>query len=100
LSEKFSVDINPLYFIADSIDKNHSRVEASFKSGIKPYGNVTVSLSVNPKDTGDFDMQYHFQKFPAAMFNPYLLSYTSFPLDRGTIELNGTWTGKKWRYTE
>jgi len=25
------------------------------------------------------------------MFNPYLISYTSFPLDRGTLELNGTW---------
>ena len=25
------------------------------------------------------------------MFNPYLITYTSFPLDRGTIELNGTW---------
>jgi Domain of Unknown Function (DUF748) len=92
LSEKFSTDISPLYFIADSIDKNHNRVEASFKSGIQPYGNVTVGLSVNPKDTGDFDMQYHFQKFPAAMFNPYLISYTSFPLDRGTIELKGKWT--------
>ena len=28
---------------------------------------------------------------PAAMFNPYLITYTSFPLDRGTIELTGTW---------
>lgn len=91
LTEKFSADITPLYFIADSIDKNHSRVEAILKSGIQPYGNVTVTLSINPKDTGDFDMQYHFQKLPAAMFNPYLIYYTSFPLDRGTIELNGKW---------
>lgn len=94
LSEKFSVDINPIYFIADSVDKNHSRVDAWLTSGIQPYGNVTVALSINPKDTGDFDMQYHFQKIPAPMFNPYLIFFTSFPLDRGKIELKGDWTVK------
>ena len=25
------------------------------------------------------------------MFNPYTISYTSFPIDRGTIDFNGTW---------
>ena len=25
------------------------------------------------------------------MFNPYLIKYTSFPLDRGTIEVKGNW---------
>lgn len=91
ISEKFSVDLNPLNVIADSIDKNHKRVDLSFQTGIKPYGNATISVSINPKDTGDFDMQYHFQKLPAALFNPYLITYTSFPLDRGTIELDGKW---------
>jgi hypothetical protein len=91
ISEKFSMDLNPLYVIADSIDKSHNWVEVSLKSGIKPYGNVTVSLSINPKDSLDFDIQYHLKKMPVAMFNPYLVTYTSFPLDRGTIELKGTW---------
>ena len=91
ISEKFSVGLNPLYIISDSIDKNKSRVRISVKSGIKPYGNTIVNLSINPKNSGDFDLQYHFQRVPAAMFNPYLISYTSYPLDRGTIELNGTW---------
>jgi hypothetical protein len=91
ISELFSVDLNPLTVIADSIDKNHDRINVSLKSGIKPYGEFDVSLSVNPKDTGDFDMQYQFQKFPASLFNPYTITYTSFPLDRGTIEVNGTW---------
>jgi len=95
LSEKFSMAANPLDITADSIDKNHKRVGIYFKSGIKPYGNSSVTLSLNPKDTGDFDMEYHFQKIPVAMFNPYLISYTSFPLDRGTIELNGTWAVRK-----
>jgi hypothetical protein len=91
ISEKFSMDLNPIYVNADSIDKNNKRVNFSFKSGIKPYGNVSVALSINPKDSTDFDIQYHFQKLPVSMFNPYIISYTSFPLDRGTIELNGKW---------
>ena len=48
-------------------------------------------MSINPKDSSDFDMQYHFQKLAVSMFNPYIISYTSFPLDRGTLEFNGTW---------
>jgi hypothetical protein len=36
-------------------------------------------------------MQYHFQKLPVSMFNPYIISFTSFPLDRGTLEFNGNW---------
>jgi hypothetical protein len=91
ISEKFSVDLNPLDFIADSIDKNGKWVNASLTSGVKPYGKVNVTLSINPNDSIDFDIHYHLQKLPAAMFNPYLLTFTSFPLDRGTIELMGTW---------
>ena len=76
---------------ADSIDKNHKRVSAIFNSGIYPYGNVSVALSINPKDSGDFDMQYNLHKLSLTMFNPYIINYTSFPLDRGTMEFNGTW---------
>lgn len=90
-SEKFSMELNPLFVIADSINKNHKRVEASLESGIQPYGNVSVKLSINPKDNGDFDLQYHLHKLPVPLFNPYIITYTSFPMDRGTIELNGTW---------
>lgn len=91
LNEKFSTELSPLNFIADSIDKNRSWVTASLKSGIEPYGDGSVSLRVNPKDTGDFDMQYHFKNIPVATFNPYLISYTSFPLDRGKIDFKGSW---------
>ena len=91
INEKFSIDLNPLTIISDSIDKNHKRVKASFRSGIKPYGDVSIALSINPKDSSDFDMQYHLQKLPTALFNPYTISYTSYPLDRGTLECMGTW---------
>jgi len=91
LTEKFSIEANSLYVAADSINNNHKRVKISLKSGIKPYGNILVNLSINPKDSSDFDMQYHIQRLPVTLFNPYLIRYTSFPLDRGTIELNGSW---------
>lgn len=90
-SEKFAINFKPLRITADSIDKNHARAKVYFKSGIKPYGDANLNLSINPKDSGDFDISYRMQKMPAALFNPYILSYTSFPLDRGTIELNGKW---------
>jgi hypothetical protein len=91
VSEKFSIAVNPLYFLADSVGKNQKQVNAFLKSGIQPYGTISVSLSINPKQNGDFNMQYHIQRVPVSMFNPYLVTYTSFPLDRGTIDFNGTW---------
>ncbi|GHN03085.1 hypothetical protein WSM22_45740 [Cytophagales bacterium WSM2-2] len=91
LNEQFNISANSLSIISDSIDRNNKRVGIYIKSGIKPFGDLSVTLSVNPKDSGDFDMYYHLNKISATTFNPYLVSYTSFPLDRGTIELNGTW---------
>jgi hypothetical protein len=63
-----------------------------FKTGLKPFGEGKFSLVINPKDSGNFDLTYNLGKIPVALFNPYLISYTSFPLDRGTIEFNGVWT--------
>lgn len=91
LSEKFSIHLNPLYVLADSITKNQKRVSVSIKTGIQPFGNATFALSINPNDSSDFDLNYVLQKMPVAMFNPYLIQYTSFPLDRGTLSVNGIW---------
>lgn len=89
--EKFSAAANPLTITADSIDKAHDRVEFHFVSGIDPYGNLKVDLSINPKDSTDFDLTYHFEKFEVPVMNPYIIKYTSFATDRGHIELNGVW---------
>ena len=91
LSEKFTLNLNPLTILADSIDKNNKRVDISFKSGIEPYGNAVVNLSINPKDSSDFDLNYRLQKLAISMFNPIVIAHSSFPLDRGTMELNGKW---------
>ncbi|MBL0048227.1 MAG: DUF748 domain-containing protein [Bacteroidetes bacterium] len=90
-SEKFSIGLDPLTVFADSIDKEHKRVKINFVSSIQPYGKANITLSINPKDSSDFDMIYDFDKIPTTLFNPYLLTYTSFPLDRGTIAIKGTW---------
>lgn len=91
LNEQFSIGVHPLNIQADTIDKNNARVKIYIKSGIEPYGNAALNLSINPKDSSDFDIQYNFQKIPITIFNPYTIAYTSFPLDRGTVEFNGKW---------
>src|SRR6185312_9144818 len=90
-NEKFSIDADPLYILADSIDKSHSDVKILLKSQIQPYGNMLITADINPRDSASFDLNYRFGKIPITLFNPYLISFTSFPLDRGTIELNGAW---------
>jgi hypothetical protein len=91
VSEKFSMGAGPLTILADSVNKKNKRVGVSLTSDIKPYGHATFFMSINPKDSGDFDLKYNVEKIPASAFNPYLISRTSFPLDRGTLELNGLW---------
>ncbi len=91
LTEKFSMAFNPFTITADSIDKKNAKITIKAHSQIQPYGKFNASLSVNPKNTGYFDLSYKMQDIPATLFNPYLISYTSFPLDRGTIEFHGKW---------
>jgi hypothetical protein len=90
-SEKFSMELNQLNIIADSIDKKHNRVNISLKSFIKPFGNLSAALSIYPKDSSDFDLNYNLRKLAVSMFNPYIISSTSFPIDRGTLDFNGSW---------
>jgi hypothetical protein len=90
-SEEFSIAANPLYITADSVYQNKEKIKMVLKTGIQPYGYATVYASINPQDSEDFDVDFQLAKIPLAMFNPYLISYTSFPLDRGTIEFNGQW---------
>jgi hypothetical protein len=94
LNEKFSIALKPFNFSADSVEKQHARVNFQINSGIKPYGYMDVGISINPKDSSDFDLNFNFAKLPMSMFNPYLTKFTSFPLDRGTIEIKGDWKVK------
>jgi len=91
LNEKFTIAAQPLRITADSIDKNRERVKMNFASGIDPYGSANVFLSVNPKDSDNFDLNYHIEKVPVAIFNPYMIRYTSYPMDRGIMAFKGEW---------
>ena len=91
INEKFSAAMNPLHIKADSVDNTKDRVKVFLESKIKPFGSVSASVSMNPKDNSDFDFLYRLQNVPAAIFNPYLISYTSFPVDRGVVEVSGNW---------
>ncbi len=91
LDEKFSIALNPLNIDGDSIDNTRQKVKLTLQSGLKPYGSLGIIVAMNPKNKEDFDLSYKFHKIPATVFNPYLLKFTSFPLDRGTIELSGHW---------
>ncbi len=91
MGEIFCGGLSPLFITADSLSKDKPRVQAFLRAGIMPYGSLTASLSINPKDSSDFDFLYNFKKLSLAAFNPYTVAYTSFPLDRGSLDLNGTW---------
>lgn len=91
LREKFRIKLDPLTIVSDSIDKNNRRFNVDVTSGLKPYGDVKIELSMNPQTEGDFDLNYDFTKIPISMFNPYLTTFTSFPFDRGTVEVKGNW---------
>lgn len=91
IREKFSVAASPLNIAANAIDRNHKRVELSVRSGVKPYGALGIDLSVDPKDYNQFDLSYDVSKISVPAFNPYIVTYTSFPLDRGTLQLSGKW---------
>ncbi len=90
LRDEFSVRANPLYFLADSLDKDFHRINADVWAGIKPYGSLAVGLSFDPRNYSNFDVRYKIVKLPVSMFNPYIVTYTSFPLDRGKLDFNGT----------
>lgn len=92
--EKFSIAANPLNIRIDSMDKNYRWMNIRMNTGLKPYGSIAVGVKINPNDYGDFLIDYDVNKIPLSIANPYLLSFTSFPIDRGTISLNGKWVVK------
>jgi hypothetical protein len=89
--EKFSIDANPLTITSDSIDKSHGNINIYLNCGLKPYGTGHITASIDPRDSNTFNLYYRFEKIPITNFNPYLISYTSYPFDRGTVEFNGVW---------
>jgi hypothetical protein len=91
LSQQFSIGAKNLSLKADSISKSNKRVKFYLQADILPYGNTSAMLSINPLDSGDLDLHYIIEKVPVSAFNPYLITYTSYPLNKGTLALRGDW---------
>lgn len=91
LNEKFEIELHPFNVTADSINKKNLRINVRMNSQLQPFGKGNISLSVNPKDSSDFDLVYEFSGIALSMFNPYTLYYTSFPFNKGSLEVNGRW---------
>jgi len=89
--EKFSVAAQPFHLKADHIDKTKNHGDIEVNSGMKPYGKAHIKIQVYPKNQKDFDFHYYLAKLPLTLFNPFIVTATSFPLDRGSLELKGDW---------
>lgn len=89
IREKFSLSLNPLNMNANDLDKNNSRLKITLNSGIKPFGNLSGSFSIDSKNNNTFESNYELDKLPIPLVNPYLITYTSFPLDKGSLDFNG-----------
>lgn len=88
---KFSISTDRLFLSAIGIDKAKNKAEFNLETGLKPFGSATVHLSIFPKANKDFDLNFGIKKVPITLFNPFLISVTSFPLERGSLEINGKW---------
>ena len=91
LNEVFEARAFPLSIYADSIYKKSERVDVLLTAGLIPQGDLSVALSIDPHNSGNFDLNYHLNDVPLATANPYLVSFTSFPMENGTLRLNGIW---------
>lgn len=92
LREKFYIGAKHLYTHADSVYKDNPHIQVSIKTDINPHGTFTASVGINPGTYQDYDLHYQLSRLPAALFNPYFVTYTSYPVDRGIIELGGATT--------
>ncbi|MFN8310795.1 MAG: DUF748 domain-containing protein [Chitinophagales bacterium] len=91
LREEFSIAANPLRIIAKNIDKSNPRINVDVDAGLQPHGQFAFGFSVNPMSFGDFDLNLSLSKIAVPTFNPYTVTYTSYPLERGTMELTAKW---------
>lgn len=91
LMEKFSITANPVAIKVRDIDTKNKRMHVTLNTRLHPFGDVDVKYDVNPKDFNDFHLEYKVDDLPLPLFNPYTITYSSFPFHKGTVELNGTW---------
>jgi hypothetical protein len=70
--------VSPLNLVADSIQSGGKWVKLKLRAGLKHCGNLRLDIRFNPGDSSDFDLKFYLKKITLALFNPFLIIYTSF----------------------
>jgi hypothetical protein len=91
LREQFGAAASPLNIISKDIDQSKPRLNVDVNIGLVPHGKIALGLSINPKGYRDFDITYKLEQIALPDFNPYVVTYTSFPFKSGTLEFKGNW---------
>lgn len=91
LNDLFELEANPLTITADRLEKNDKKLAFNIHSRINNVGKLNISATIDPNNTKNFTVDYNITEIPVPAFNPYLVYYSSFPADRGTVELKGKW---------
>jgi hypothetical protein len=94
LQQSFVVTANPIKIVAHNIDTRSEKLDLSINTKINPFGNLSIQFNADPGDFGNFNLSYQVSQLPVPFFNPYTITYTSYPFDKGTIKLQGTWDVK------
>lgn len=91
LREKFGAAVSSLDIVANDIDRQKPLLKVNINSPVAPHGNLNVDFAINPADFSDFKIEYALNQIALPDFNPYVVTYTSFPLKSGTLSFNGNW---------
>jgi hypothetical protein len=91
LPQQFFIRADKVSIKADSVTKTNKRVKFFLNAGVASFGTASATLSMNPLDSGDIDFDYWLKGVPITVFNPYIISSTSYSLDKGRLELSGKW---------
>ncbi len=91
LNDVFQIEANPLTITADRMEKDDKQLSFSIQSKVNNVGKINISATIDPNNTKNFTVKYNISEIPVPMFNSYLIYYSSFPADRGSIQLKGEW---------
>lgn len=91
LREKFGIAASSLNIETNNIDRDNALLKVNVNTPITPHGKLNVDFSINPADFSDFKIVYRLNQIALPDFNPYVVTYTSFPLKNGNLSFNGEW---------
>ncbi|MEO5674784.1 MAG: DUF748 domain-containing protein [Chitinophagales bacterium] len=91
LLQKFSLEAHPINVSVRNIDTRNKRMYFTVKSKLHPFGDFIVNVDMNPNDLGEWNLKYDAVNLPLPLFNPFMVTSTSHPFNKGNMELHGSW---------